>query len=99
RQEVTAGAALDEPALHQRPRALLLPDLDVLEVFAELAGVDYRSDLGVVSQRVADAQRTRLGREGLDEAVIDAVGHDHAAGSRAALARREVRAVDHVVDG
>src|SRR5690606_39325877 len=66
RQEVAAGTALDEPALYQRPRALLLPDLDVVEVVTELARVGYRPDLGVVSKRGAGTQRARPSAAGAE---------------------------------
>ena len=73
-------------AAGRQPATLVGGDGDVAEVLLQLGFARCRSDLRAFGQRRADLEAACALGERLDEAVVDRVLDDYAAGSGAALA-------------
>ena len=99
RLQVEAGRlAVEQLAAPGELGALVLGDLDVLQVLVELALVDDRADMRAGLERVVDDEALQALGQRLDEAVVDAGLHDQARGRGAALAGGEEGAVDGAFD-
>src|SRR5262249_21175434 len=85
------------PAKLQRG-ALLLADLDVLQIGFELRLIDSRTDIDARLAAVADFEFRGALDQRLHEAVVDRILDDGAARGRALLAGREERAVHRLSD-
>src|SRR5207244_1084122 len=93
-RDVTEQRGLDVVALGKVPRALathdhagafLLPKADVRAHTRRVLGMDQRTDLGALVERVSHADAGYPRRQRLDEAVVDALFDQHARVRRAAL--------------
>src|SRR6266403_1562247 len=86
--------AIGEPARrsamssNNKPRALVLPDLDVLHNSLQLRFVDQRSNFSFWLKAVANFESPHSLRKPVEEFSIHFLVNSHAAGSRAALPAR-----------
>ena len=94
----TWTVAVEKFAAGDERRALVLTDLEIGQVLVELALIDDRADMGARLERVVDDEPLHALRDRIDEAVVNAARHDQARRRRAALPRREERAVDCALD-
>ena len=99
RRHVEAGGRAIEPfAAERQLRAFVLADRDVGLILLELARVDHRPDMRAGLQRVVDDERPHPLGQRVDESLVDRLLDDEARRGRAALAGREIGAVDGAFD-
>src|ERR1035441_9260211 len=89
----------ETPAAAQWLAALLAADLDVAQVGFHLPLVDARADVDAGLHAVANFELLRALDHGGDEAIVDGVLDNGAAGGGAFLAGGKERGVDHVFHG
>src|SRR5213075_2612306 len=90
-----ALVALGDPAPDGHAGPLLLGDVHVFGHLLPSLLVDERADLALVFETGTEAQFLRPVAHHLQEAVVDLVLEDQAAGGRAALSRRPERPPQH----